>query len=464
MKTKTVKNTTKRFGFATTSLVIPFATTLAILIVFIAYFSISLNQMTNDLTDFMQRFNQYQQSATMLQAGSSVLSETATIFIQTPQIPSESGTTTINAEPLKAYAAELTQDRRPNTIVVQFREYDVDDEILGYIETAANNSEEMQNLQTHALSLVFSVYPLPDDPVFSSITQISLTEEELAMPNEARLANAKKLLFEKNYSMLKANASKQIESCHRVLQKQFDNYCTESENRIFTLRIVLWSVIFLLIILIICAFLILYLWIVVPLHNYSKDIVSNRLLQKQGKIRELWSIATAYNGLMERRNNLEDYLRQAAEIDSLTGLQNRYNFDRVVHDLEQTEGSLGVLLFDVNYLKTVNDTKGHREGDRLLCQTANAIKECFEDESGGNCYRVGGDEFAAILRNCTKEEISERIEKFLLVLESKGISVAVGYAIDGRSDEQTFRRLLKEADERMYENKKYAHRKDEENN
>ena len=460
MRNTTVEKTSKRYGITTTSLVIPFVAILGILIVLIAYFSVSVNQTTNDLADFMQRSNQYQQSATMLQAGSSVLSETATIFIQTPQIPNGPDTTTINAEPLKAYAAELRQDRRPQTILELFRGYDVSDEILGYIETAASNSEKMQSVQTHALSLIFSVYPLPDDPVYSVIPQIPLTEEELAMPAEARIANAKRLIFEKEYSLLKSDTSKQVELCRSVLQQQFTDRCLEGESRILSQRIGLWSTISLLIVVLIGALVILYLWIVVPLHRYSGDIVSDRMLQKQGEIRELWSIATAYNGLMERRKKLEGFLRQAAETDSMTGLQNRFYFDQVILNMEQQERSICIMLFDVNYLKIVNDTKGHREGDALLIQTASAIKECFGNEDGSNCYRVGGDEFSAILLDCNEGEILGRIGNFLQMLEKKGISVSVGYAMGKQTDDQTLHRLMKEADERMYENKKFVHERD----
>ncbi|MBO4428357.1 MAG: EAL domain-containing protein [Clostridia bacterium] len=457
MRNKTVKNSQKRFGLATASLVIPFVAVLVVLIVFMAYFSININQTTNDLAEFMQKSNQYQQSATQLQAGSSVLSETATIFIQTPQIPNGPDTTTVNAEPLKAYAAELREDRRPAKILALFREYDVSDEILGYIEKAAADSEEMQRIQTHALSLIFSVYPLPDDAVYDSITLTSLTEEELAMPAEARLATAKKLVIEKNYSLLKSEASKQVELCRNVLQEQFNARCVESQDHLSAMRTALWAVTSLFVASLICALAIFYIWIIVPMRRYSKDIVSDRMLKKQGQIRELLSIATAYNGLMERRKKLEECLRQAAETDSLTGLQNRYYFDQFVLNFVQRDGLVCVLLFDVNYLKVVNDTKGHREGDLVICQTADAIKECFGDESGSNCYRVGGDEFAAVLRERTEEDVLKRIGNLMQMLEKKGVSVSVGYAMGVQADEQMFRRLMREADERMYENKKQYH-------
>lgn len=236
------------------------------------------------------------------------MSETATIFIQTPQIPNGPDTTTVNAEPLKAYAAELREDRRPATIVATFREYDASDEILGYIEKAAEDSEEMQRVQTHALSLIFSVYPLPDDAAYDSITLISLTEEELAMPAEARLGTAKKLVVEKNYSLLKSETSRLIELCHRILQEQFNARCLESQKHLSSMRTALWAVTSLFVASLICALAVFYIWIIVPMRRYSKDIVSDRMLKKQGKIRELLSIVTAYNGLMERRNKPEEYL------------------------------------------------------------------------------------------------------------------------------------------------------------
>lgn len=219
----------------------------------------------------------------------------------------------------------------------------------------------------------------------------------------------------------------------------------------------LLSVIALLILLQIGFFVILYLWILLPLLQYSRDIGSNRALRKHGNIRELRLMAFAYNELMDRRNKLDDFLRRAAETDSLTGLQSRYHFEQVVLNLDKQKGSLGVLFFDVNYLKIVNDTKGYLEGDLLLCQVANAIKDCFGDQTGSNCYRIGGDEFVAILRGCAEEEILKRIDYFRQILDKKGISVSIGYALDEQADEQTFRRLVQKADKWMYENKKHIH-------
>ena len=180
------------------------------------------------------------------------------------------------------------------------------------------------------------------------------------------------------------------------------------------------------------------------------------MLQRRGRVRELRAMVDAYNELWIQHNRLESMLRSAAETDALTNLPNRYRLERDIVNIDKKEGSLGVLLFDVNYLKVVNDTKGHQEGDRLLRRAANIIGQCFGVEDSVNCYRIGGDEFAAVLYDCTEEDLKNRIEKFKNRSDREGISIAVGYAMNTEMAHD-FHRLMVLADERMYEQKKELH-------
>jgi diguanylate cyclase (GGDEF)-like protein len=177
-------------------------------------------------------------------------------------------------------------------------------------------------------------------------------------------------------------------------------------------------------------------------------------------VREMRVLVNAYNGLLNRRNKLESILRSAAETDALTGLPNRYSLERYALEAEENAGgSMAVLMFDVNYLKQVNDTQGHPAGDKLIRTTGDCILECF-DTGNNNCYRLGGDEFAAVLRDCSEEDVRTRLTRFDLVLEREKISVSVGYAYAARTDEESFKKLFNEADKRMYEKKKQVHESD----
>ena len=108
---------------------------------------------------------------------------------------------------------------------------------------------------------------------------------------------------------------------------------------------------------------------------------------------------------------------------------------------------------DGNYLKKINDTMGHEEGDRVIRVAGKCILECFG--VGNNCFRIGGDEFTAILRNSNEEDIALRLERFREAQEKEKISVSVGYGYsETAKNEKTFKALARESDRRMYEHKK----------
>ncbi|MDE6743371.1 MAG: GGDEF domain-containing protein [Lachnospiraceae bacterium] len=161
-----------------------------------------------------------------------------------------------------------------------------------------------------------------------------------------------------------------------------------------------------------------------------------------------------------------DFVSQLAYMDGLTGIGNRTAFQEKMEELEkgkQEKGSIGIVIFDVNNLKWVNDTLGHSEGDQMIKKGAETIRQAFAQEKG-DCYRIGGDEFAVFL---TGDQIAERCEQAIgRLLEELHIynsrqnreyelSIASGYAVyDESCAEMTLTELFETADARMYENKK----------
>lgn len=160
-----------------------------------------------------------------------------------------------------------------------------------------------------------------------------------------------------------------------------------------------------------------------------------------------------------------DYLRAveaAAFTDALTGLGNRRAFDR---DLEASLNSarrhgypVSVLMLDLDGLKQVNDTQGHERGDALLRGFARALHTTLRRED--RIYRLGGDEYAAILEHTPSSEgtfsaIRNRVAQAIAELRGSGFpeaDVSAGLAAfpQEAGDAQSLVRL---ADERMYEEK-----------
>ena len=158
-----------------------------------------------------------------------------------------------------------------------------------------------------------------------------------------------------------------------------------------------------------------------------------------------------------------EFVSQLAYRDGLTGIGNRTAFQEHLVDLEKVKDEIpavGILMFDVNDLKYVNDNLGHHLGDRMLVQSAEIIKIAF---SGCDCFRIGGDEFSVLAAGDNVEKQCEQgIEQFKNLMQEFNdgtkpfrISIAYGYAI--YNEESAGNKLMdiyQKADMLMYENKK----------
>lgn len=162
-----------------------------------------------------------------------------------------------------------------------------------------------------------------------------------------------------------------------------------------------------------------------------------------------------------------EFVSQLAYRDGLTGVGNRTAFQEHLVNLEEQKNDLpaiGIIMFDVNDLKFINDHMGHQAGDNLLIQSATLIKTIF-DKFDGDCYRIGGDEFSVLLSG---EQVQQRCEQGLeqfqqLMSESNQngqlpfrISIAHGYALYDESNlGQSLINIYQLADAHMYEHKKW---------
>lgn len=156
-----------------------------------------------------------------------------------------------------------------------------------------------------------------------------------------------------------------------------------------------------------------------------------------------------------------EFMQNLAMKDPLTGLRSRTAFVAYEKELKsRNEGSYLFVHFDVNFLKVVNDTCGHAEGDRHIIAAANVIKESFGEY--GQCFRIGGDEFFAILdygdgHKCYEEGI-KKFHELQIEYNKKEhppipLIIAHGMA-EYNCKNQNPEEVENLADSRMYENKK----------
>ena len=140
-------------------------------------------------------------------------------------------------------------------------------------------------------------------------------------------------------------------------------------------------------------------------------------------------------------------------IDPLTNIENRVAFERYIGRYENE--IKGMVFLDVNDLKTVNDTLGHKAGDELLLNTAKCIKKIFSRY--GRCYRISGDEFIVVLRKEINEaklldEFNKECDEMSMNTGGK-ISVSCGFAMQDAGNRISNNLLYMEAEKNMYEAK-----------
>ncbi|HZA40084.1 MAG TPA: GGDEF domain-containing protein [Actinomycetota bacterium] len=146
-------------------------------------------------------------------------------------------------------------------------------------------------------------------------------------------------------------------------------------------------------------------------------------------------------------------IHSLARTDPLTSLANRRTLEqelvREIGRAERDQRPISVLLVDVDNLKSINDAHGHRAGDHLLKSAGSAWQERLR--SGDLLARYGGDEFAAILPDCSLHDATIVAERLCAAI-SGGYSCSVGIALwDGN---ETSDDLLRRADRALYEAKR----------
>ncbi|MGB4657793.1 MAG: HD domain-containing phosphohydrolase, partial [Mobilitalea sp.] len=142
--------------------------------------------------------------------------------------------------------------------------------------------------------------------------------------------------------------------------------------------------------------------------------------------------------------------------DQMTGLHNRRFFEDELKRLDNEENlPLCIIMADVNGLKLVNDSFGHKAGDMLLRKFANVLIEVYPSEDG--IFRVGGDEFVILIPNMNRELADELVGKIKNkcdqeIVNAISLSVSFGWEIKSQLNED-INTVLKSAEDYMYKKK-----------
>ncbi len=133
---------------------------------------------------------------------------------------------------------------------------------------------------------------------------------------------------------------------------------------------------------------------------------------------------TRANGVQER---LVRALQEQARVDSLTGLVNRRAFDDALATTltRPVRAGTALVLIDVDAFKTINDAHGHPVGDAALVHLAGVLREQVR-AADAVLSRLGGDELAVLLPDCTARSAARRAEELLTAVRATPLALADG--------------------------------------
>ncbi|MDK9356464.1 cyclic di-GMP phosphodiesterase [Lelliottia sp. V106_10] len=181
----------------------------------------------------------------------------------------------------------------------------------------------------------------------------------------------------------------------------------------------------------------------------------NKFVHSGSGKNEIFLICSGTDITEERR--AQERLRVLANTDTITGLPNRNAIHELISDAIDTrdDAQVGVVYFDLDNFKKVNDAYGHMFGDQLLQAVALAILSCLEE--GQVLARLGGDEFIVLATNTSQSTLEAMASRILTRLRqpfriglieiytgcSLGISLAPQHGTDRES-------IIRNADTAMY--------------
>ena len=225
-----------------------------------------------------------------------------------------------------------------------------------------------------------------------------------------------------------------------------------------------------------------FIWLIISLHlfvfcHYLQYGISEAFRDHLFELMTSWGVAcctffccqqaeTSFQNQTKRLIKFSDALKVRsvelellATTDSLTGLTNRFQFQRELNDLVKiatAENQVALFLIDMDGFKEINDSHGHATGDELLVKIADRLKTRMQGRA--SVARLGGDEFCVTFSGVTDAQQSAELademvafltDRYVLDEVSVTLGTSVGYALCP-SHAQSAKHVLSFADTAMY--------------
>ncbi len=424
------------------------ATSILVLCLFAAtiYISQKYNAMVGDTNAYIE----LQDMVDSVQDASDHMTDQVRLFVQT-----------MDPEYVTQYFEEANVARRRDLVLEQIKNYNLDNAIEQHMEEAVRHSNELMEQEIYGMKLVVTAKGYDESTFPAEVQDMELSAEDLAKESVDMIEKARMLMFDEAYQQKKALINEHLAYC---IQGVFNSVGVRmiNEREALSHSIYIERILLCILVLVnIFNFFASTMLVMKPLYAYLDSIKEQSALKASGAY-EFKYLAQVYNDIYAKKNASEaqeTQLRQKAERDLMTGLYNRISAEEQIRTMMAEEAQSGILVvLDMDDLKGINDTFGHKEGDKAILGIAEILKGHFSERD--IIGRLGGDEFIIYLSEKEKEQaaVSESLRSLLRKLS--GISVgteedrhhihcSIGCAVQNAST-STFEELFAQADMALY--------------
>ena len=394
----------------------------------------------SDLATATEKYIACRQDASDMQEGSDYLTDKVRSFAVTGDL-----------EYVRKFDEEVNVTKRRDRAIENLEAFLAGTDTYEYLREALRLSNELIEREYLSIRLGAEAYGLDLAAFPEAIRTVRLPEQYRGMDAEELRENSISLLFDEVYQDYKNRIRENVSKCTvELIETTQGEQVLTSKNLLQLLR---RQRIFILLLLVceIAAILLTIFLAIRPLRAGIRAIRNKETFPVTGA-EEIRYLAEAYNHAFEESQRSHEQLSYEAAHDPLTGLYNRSMFDKIRE--ENDADGTALIIVDVDYFKSVNDTYGHEMGDRVLKKMARVLTAAFRSE---DCIcRIGGDEFVVFMRNAGKELTGLVRGKYERIRDQLGddsdgivgVTISVGVAFPDR--ENPTGDLYKDADAALY--------------
>ena len=414
----------------------------AVLYVVLVYATVQASIKYKRLIEATEDYILCEKDAALVREGSDYLTEQVRLYV-----------VTLEPEYMEAYFTEKNVTRRREQALEELEEYETSQETYDYLQRALDNSNKLTEREIYAMRLITLAQGYDEASLPEEMKGVVLQEADKNLSSQEMVDRARSMVFDYGYR----NAKELIMSNTDYF---LDSIIKWTRNKQWESAMVLQNImnrqrecVVVLFVLNAANFILVIMLIIKPLQVYIDCIKEEKRLEITGAY-EFKYLALTYNDIYEVNAANEVLLRHKAEHDPLTGVINRGAFEQMREVLKASTDPLAFLIIDVDKFKLINDCYGHEIGDQILKKVAKHLSDTFRAQD--YVARIGGDEFAVIMTNSTRElqpVIQNKVESMNQFLKKPDdglppISLSIGIAF---SDKGFPEELYSQADRALYQ-------------